>query len=501
MNTEIELKYLVQNDNCAEIISSLLAQQNYHVEHSEKTLSNCYFDTPDQVLRQHDMGLRIRTAGGKHEQTIKTAGKVIGGLHQRPEFNINVESTFPELSLFPNHIWLTSQDVDAIQQNLISLFSTDFTRQIWLVTLANGSVVEMAFDQGEIKASGDTETLCEVELELVTGSHSDLFELATLLFAHLSIRPGIKSKAARGYALWKKQQYLPDITPFELVPLTREQTIAKGFVAGLNFGLQQLQVMLNAYIESPSLIYLSKTVEVLALLRHGFWLFKEHLPEKATSIRDELSHFMKLFTWVDNAIYIQELIDKTGNYRKRIELSEQLLSQLKLEQKRFPNSAQVTELIYSERFNLLQLSLLKLLLTLSEQEEEIDSESLVSFAQQCLDKGLDNIAQQFSNAPSLTSEQYLAQQALVIRSLLTGSWFGHLYEKQSRIDFRSPWLDIKHGLSELQTLWIIQTQLSRLEQPPKKLINWQQTKVESLLLALDNSRISALSIEPYWRIL
>ncbi len=513
MDTEIELKYLVNNANSATLtaaqVTSLLQQHNYHFEHSSKSLSNCYFDTPDQILRQLDMGLRIRGCAGKYEQTIKTAGKVIGGLHQRPEFNVDVESTFPELALFPDKIWPSTHQVGDIQENLISLFSTDFTREIWLVTLANNSVVEMVCDQGTIAASGQSEELFEIELELVSGSHDDIFELARLLFTHLSLRPGIKSKAARGYALWKNTQTQPVITPFELVPLEKQNTISQGFSAGLSFGLQQLQTMINAYVEAPSLIYLSKTVELLALLRHGFWLFEQHLPENAVKIRDELSHFMQLFAWVDSATYIKELTDKTGNYRKRLELSEQLFSQLKIERRRFPDSEQVIELIHGERFNLLQLSLLTLLLKMPEQgtvTEQVDStrfthlNELEEFAGQCLDNDLANIAKTFSQSQSLSSEQYLAQQALVIRCLLTGSWFGGLYHKDQRLEFRSPWLDIKHGLSELQTLYIIQTQLSRLEHPVKKLINWQQTKVESLLLALDNSRLSALSIEPYWRI-
>ena len=210
---------------------------------------------------------------------------------------------------------------------------------------------------------------------------------------------------------------------------------------------------------------------------------------------------------MDSATYLKELTNKTGNYRKRLELSEQLFNQLKIEKRRFPDSEQVIELIYSQRFNSLQLSLLKLLLKMSEQsdkdskENEKQQKRLVTFARQCLNSSLANIASEFSPAQSLNSEQYLAQQALVIRCLLTGSWFGGLFEKNARLEFRSPWLDIKHGLSELQTLWIIQKQLSRLEQPPKKLINWQHSKVETLLLALDSSRVSALSIEPYWRIL
>ena len=500
MNTEIELKYIVVCDEVEKRIESTLTRLPIKCQRNTKVLTNTYFDTPDQLFRQADMGLRVRTHNNSHEQTIKTAGKVIGGLHQRPEYNVEICSPAPELSLFSNEIWQDNQNVEQLQEALVPLFTTDFNRQIWLIENQNGSKIELVYDTGNISSGSQSIEINEIELELVTGDASDLFELASALFETIMLRPGSKSKAARGYALWLNTSSDVEVTPFELIPLNHENTIIESFANGVNFGLGQLQVMVEAYIDSPSLSYLEKTVEVMALIRHGFWLFEEHLSEEHTKVRDELSYFLKIFQWVDNASHLGELTNRTGNYRKKLEYSEQLIAQLKLERRKFPNADKVIEILCSARFNNLQLRLLSLLLEFDVEQKITFSSTIQSFARKSFDEGLLLAKNAMTSETALTSELYLSHQKLVIRSLLTGSWFGSLYDKQLRLDFRNPWLDIKHGLSELHTLWVLQLQLDELEKTPEKLIRWHHGKVENLLLALEHSRETALSLEPYWRI-
>jgi triphosphatase len=47
-------------------------------------------------------------------------------------------------------------------------------------------------------------------------------------------------------------------------------------------------------------------------------------------------------------------------------------------------------------------------------------------------------------------------------------------------------------------LWIIHQQLQTLDEKPKKLVSWQGSKVEGLLIALDSSRKIALTMKSYW---
>jgi len=494
MVTEIELKYFVTSDNTQKNITQLFTEQQLSFSCVTKQLSNCYYDTTDLDFRHHDMGLRIRGCNGQLEQTIKTAGVVIAGLHQRPEYNVDINNNFPELALFPAEIWQPNQNVAQLQNSLIPLFSTDFCRIIWLVTLPNGAVIEVAFDKGDISSEGRKVNICELELELVSGITSDLLFLAKLLFAVLSVRPSSQSKAARGYRLWKNTSpnYEKPIT--DTLPIDRKLSISNAFTTGIDHCLTHLHDHTEQYIALPSLVELEKITETLALIRHGFWLFADYLPEASVKIRDELSYFVHLLSWVDNAVNLQELTNKTGNYRQKLNYSDQLVEQLKIEKRRLPNVDNVLELLHGERFNTLQADLLALLLTKPAQHNE----SLLTFAQQSLAKSMAVLFSNSTKAQALSSEEYLAQAKLLNRSLLTGTWFGLLFDEEERKQYRTPWLDIQQGISELQTLWIIHKQLHTLDEKPKKLVSWQGSKVEGLLVALDSSRKMALMMKPYW---
>lgn len=211
MTTEIELKYLLtadheDNDSVVDKISTMLKAQSITFTMEQKQLTNSYFDNNNLALRKMDIGLRIRAVAQEYEQTVKTAGKVIGCLHQRPEYNVALENNRLDLLLFPEHIWPEHTDVVKLQQSLQVIFNTNFSRQIWLITQAN-SVIELAFDRGEIYTSPKVPTLAinELEIELVSGDEQALFDLAKQLMTVVQMKPGKLSKAARGYALYNQR--------------------------------------------------------------------------------------------------------------------------------------------------------------------------------------------------------------------------------------------------------------------------------------------------------
>jgi triphosphatase len=211
MTTEIELKYLIpanhdDYDTVVGEITAMLTKQNDTFTLSKKQLSNNYFDSESLALRKMDMGLRIRGIDQEYEQTIKTAGKVVGCLHQRPEYNVALEENCLNLSLFPKNIWPENFDVLALQKSLEVIFSTDFSRQTWLITNET-SVIELALDRGEISTLGNEEKFAinELEIELVSGDKQALFLLADELMTFIEMKPGKLSKAARGYALYHQR--------------------------------------------------------------------------------------------------------------------------------------------------------------------------------------------------------------------------------------------------------------------------------------------------------
>ncbi len=499
MTTEVELKYLVLEKDVSAQIFELINTHSLTFNHQHKKLSNCYFDTPALALRQLDIGLRIRICGDAIEQTIKTAGVVIGGLHQRPEYNVTLAHPFPELALFPENIWPEIDSVAKYQSQLVPLFNTDFTRELWQINYQN-SVIELAFDQGTITSDGRSLDICELELELLSGERDDLFALAKLLFSKLALRAGTESKAARGYRLFANQMVEPAQLLLDIQ--CQAQDRQGYFISGVDFCLRTLQRTITEYLADPQLAKLAELVDVLSFLRHGFWLFDQDLTEHSRALRSEISHFIQLFAWLDNAIYLRELMNKTGNYRKKLEYSKQLIQQLKIEKKHFPDKQMITELLHSERFNHLQLALLQLVLSLDSTQAQAQDNELMPFAQAKLSASLSELQQQMKELEQPDAETYLAKRKVLHRCLLTGHWFGQLFDDKMRADFRTPWLDIKQGLKELQSLWIIKQQLQKLvadeQQVNEKLLCWQQGKVENLLTALNHSKNLALSLPAYW---
>ena len=286
--------------------------------------------------------------------------------------------------------------------------------------------------------------------------------------------------------------------------------LAKRFVCGINFGLKQLQVNVARYVDRPSLTTLSKISENLALLRQGFWLFEQVLPADCEKIRDELSYYLRVIHWVDNAQHLKELTTKTGSYRKKLSHCQALIDKLKLEKQRYPDEQKMLALFHDERFNVLQLSLLQLLV--DEQALTIrinlNEQPLVEFTKIKLTQSLQQLTDEVQSLAvnEQLSERYLGLYPLLIRSLLTGSWFASLFNHQvgdaqlseQQLLYRRPWLDVKQGISELQTLDLLQQQLAILPVQQHKLELWLSNKVDNLLQALEQSVDNALSIQPYW---
>lgn len=197
MTNEIELKLSVSPD-----FVDFLSQEmtNFSVlSHKKQFLGNTYYDTKDQFFSNLKMGLRVRKASGLHTLTLKTDGKVQAGLHIRPEYNVELVDAKPDLDLLVEKTGLDLGDISALK--LEPIFSTDFERQSWLVECGNGTVIEVAFDLGDILVGEKTEKICEVEFELKAGSTEDLLRFVHGFTLEQGVRLSSVSKAKRGYIL------------------------------------------------------------------------------------------------------------------------------------------------------------------------------------------------------------------------------------------------------------------------------------------------------------
>lgn len=198
MNSEIELKLAVFPDFIHFLRQSLT---HLRILRDERIfLGNCYYDTADRQLAKQKMGLRVRKQNEQFILTLKTQGEVKGGLHLRPEYDLILASSHfnaQDIAILSQKCGQVLPDFSFLQPH----FSTDFERQYWLIECGNGTLIEIAFDQGEICAGTKTQSICEVEFELKQGQVQDLLNFIAELPFENGVRLCAESKAKRGYAL------------------------------------------------------------------------------------------------------------------------------------------------------------------------------------------------------------------------------------------------------------------------------------------------------------
>jgi inorganic triphosphatase YgiF len=157
---------------------------------------NSYYDTPDAALNHQQAALRVRRAGDRYIQTLKTQGEFINGAHRREEWEWPLPG--PSLSL---GLLADTPLGDGINlARLAPVFETNFTRQV--VMLDDGeAVIECAVDDGVVIAGPHTKPLHEVEFELVSGDPNRLLVWAEKLASQCPIFLNLISKAEQGYHL------------------------------------------------------------------------------------------------------------------------------------------------------------------------------------------------------------------------------------------------------------------------------------------------------------
>lgn len=383
MNQEIELKFSIQTSHLAALQASL--DKLPAERQAPCVLSSVYYDTADCLLRQHDMALRVRQHNAGYEMTMKLAGRVSGGLQQRPEFSESLNSAEPDLSRFAAKMWPKGITAESLQSTIEPLFSTEFQRQRWHVNQGN-SRIEVALDQGEIIAGTSREPLCELELELLSGDLNDVLALAQWLTEQqvlqinppqyadnqpddqaisippqhddplsestnqppaklLSLRQCGLSKAARGYMLAQSAEDSWQPKPQAILLVPAKSTIEQGFEAALDLALTDW-----LYSEE---IWLRKNVagkaavcHAIALLRHTLLLFNSLIPRKVSpSLRDGLNRCEALLTGqasAEQVAFSQQiavvrlaLLDWLMNRRWRSSLDDEALAKLDTSFKRF----------------------------------------------------------------------------------------------------------------------------------------------------------------------
>lgn len=157
-----------------------------------------YYDTADNLIARCHGGLRLRRENETRVVCLKLAAESgFGGARKARE---EYECTAPDIRTGIQNLPAAGAPQDIcdclLQANLIELGRTAFTR-FWFLLSYQDCTCELAFDYGKLTRNGRVGPICEMELELKSGSEADFDALAVQLQQEFDLKPQPLSKLAR----------------------------------------------------------------------------------------------------------------------------------------------------------------------------------------------------------------------------------------------------------------------------------------------------------------
>ena len=188
MGREFELKYNLTPTQFAAI-------RETYGQFTSISMETTYYDTPDLKLAMHRWTLRRRMENGKSVCTFKKP--LDDG--SRGEWEVESDSIMPGI-LELCRSGAPAELMRATAGGLIAVCGARFTRLAATLTLADATV-ELALDEGVLLGRGREMPLCELEVELKSGSEEAAAAFARQLADRYGLIPEEKSKFLRAMTL------------------------------------------------------------------------------------------------------------------------------------------------------------------------------------------------------------------------------------------------------------------------------------------------------------
>ena len=201
------LKLEGTEDALSQIIRSSFLREVWVQRRRPATVVSVYYDTEKQKLRKHGVTLEMRRIGRKHLQTVKQERELNAAwdngaaweqlvLGPRPQLGVTCD---PEFGSLLN---------DKLNAKLHALFETRVRRRVY--SIDNVAIeIEVTLDTGVIVVGQRSSPICEIELKLVRGERSELFNVARKLSQQAPLRLALRSKFECGNQLINGQEREP----------------------------------------------------------------------------------------------------------------------------------------------------------------------------------------------------------------------------------------------------------------------------------------------------
>lgn len=502
MAEEIEIKLAATPESLEKIRAMQFDDVGNTGDWQSQSLHNTYFDTAHCHLRDAEIGVRIRRRNGECVQSVKSAGRIIGGLYQRNESEVEVPGGEPDiLAVEEPYLQIILEEAVEEDGELQAIFTTGFTRHTRLLGYADGSQIELALDAGKISC-GDLHTdICEVELELKAGDSRHLFELGEKLIGELSLVLDSSSKAERGYILCKDHD--PGERRFTMVELDPAKSAEEAFEAIGYAGLRHWQFFekqLRRRHTSRSVVQMHRA---LLFIQHMYSVFGTLLPRHAgTGLRDSwarVTHAMSpVYEKARQTEWLATLKTRGHELPADNEFEAQLAQELEQEIRRFIG------FLDSPGYNKLMLGLSRWLYRrewrgeIKEQAEGRLQKSIRTFAGKQLDHVMHDLTRTMHPKNDLLVEEYCEQEAKLARALDIGLFFGSLFDNKNRQEFRQHWLDLLESIRDLKRLELF-AEARRVAEGRESIDeDWLLQQQHKGVARLDEDRREAFQFKPYW---
>ncbi|HXF54477.1 MAG TPA: CHAD domain-containing protein [Hyphomicrobiaceae bacterium] len=205
-----------------------------------KTLHSIYFDTPDQRLRRAGASLRVRFDGEQWWQTLKVEGGVMRGVSHPVEAEAALPGPELDLNAIPDA--RLRREIKRLVRGLLlePVFETVVTRTARRLHTERGEL-ELALDEGVVRAGSSESALCEAELELKSGAADGLLQVAAKLFSDQPVRLTQVNKGERGYNLvLGRAERGPRPVRAETVELARDVACGKALALFVESAARQI---------------------------------------------------------------------------------------------------------------------------------------------------------------------------------------------------------------------------------------------------------------------
>ncbi|MFT6412855.1 MAG: triphosphatase [Glaciecola sp.] len=495
---EIELKLVADQDALTSFEQTLLPKLKGKVTRSSFDVLNDYYDTPEQFLGKRKMGFRIRRVNDDIEQTIKTEGKAEGGLHQRPEYNVNLDKAHPDLEKFDSEIWASDINVQEVNRLLQVQFSTHFHRVTFDI-LDGENHIELVFDSGEVKHKKGKLPIGEIEIELKSGAPSALFDLADEISKVTPVRLSNVTKAARGYQLINGTV----LDSFELpmvLELDAEDTTEDGLCKAIKCALSHWQHHEYVYLQSGYTGALKEIAQSVRLLLQGVSLYLPVLQcQELLNLHKQLLVLSERWSWQDDLQCIRKLRSNKGPFSRRIPKHQTLMSYLNGRREGLLTVQSPEQLLVSMESSQVQLGASRLLIEKPWRAQATGHQIPVSkHAKGWLSQGWQTVMQSFPSKVEMDYTKYIALEVLLRQTLINGFLLADLFA-ESRGKFRAPWLDLVKGIDEVKALLFLRNVLKEVDiEDAEDLNDWIDEKLSSVINVMEMSRKVAMNAEVYW---